>query len=152
MVVSRSLSKTSCFTDNLISIIFDEAHCISAWGAFRPEYKDVGCLRFMLPRHIPILITSATLPPLVLDDVKSILQLRNDKLVIFRRSSDWPNIHIFICSIINSLSSFTDLEFIIHNWKPGCPPPPKFLIFFDDINEIEPSVSKDWKKSKIESH
>ena len=79
----KRLIKTSRFADNLISVIFDEAHCISAWGAFRPEYKDVGCLCFTLPCHIPILITSVTLPPLVLDDVKSILQLRNDKLVIF---------------------------------------------------------------------
>ena len=79
----EKLVKTSHFTDNLISVIFDEAHCISVWGAFCPEYKDVRHLCFMLPHHIPILITLVTLPPLVLDDVKSILQLRNDKLVIF---------------------------------------------------------------------
>jgi len=33
------------------------------------------------------------------------------------------------------LSSFVDLEFVLHNWKSGDPPLPKFLVFFDDINE-----------------
>jgi superfamily II DNA/RNA helicase len=32
------------------------------------------------------------------------------------------------------ISSFKDLAFLIReNWKPGDPPPPKFLIFFDSI-------------------
>jgi ATP-dependent DNA helicase RecQ len=66
----------------MISVIFDEAHhdCISAWGTFRPEYKEVGRLRYILPKNIPIMITSATLPPLVFNNVKEILQLRFDKL------------------------------------------------------------------------
>lgn len=51
----EKLVKTSHFTDELISVIFDEAHCISTWGAFCLEYKDVRCLCFMLPHHIPIL-------------------------------------------------------------------------------------------------
>ena len=119
----------------MISVIFDEAHGISAWDEFRPEYKEVGRLRYILPKNIPIIITSATLPPLVFDDAKEILQLRSDKLAIFCCSSDRPNIHIVVHAIQNSLSSFADLEFILCNWKPGDPPPPKFLVFFDDIND-----------------
>ena len=119
----------------MISVIFDKAHCISAWGEFWPEYKEVGHLHYILPKNIPIMIMSAALPPLVFDDVKEILQLQSDKLAIFHCSSDRPNIHIVVHAIQNSLSSFADLEFILCNWKPGDPPPPKFLVFFDDIND-----------------
>ena len=76
----EQLAKKEDFTNCMISVIFDEAHCISAWGAFWPEYKEVGHLCYILPKNIPIIIMSATLPPLVFNDVKEILQLRFDKL------------------------------------------------------------------------
>lgn len=129
------LTKNRDFTDRVISVIFDEAHCISAWGGFRPEYREVGRLKFMLPKDIPIMITSATLPQMVLKDVKEILGLRSENLEVFRRSSDRPNVHLFVRPIINSLASFADLAFLLRDWKPGDPQPLKFLIFFDDINE-----------------
>jgi hypothetical protein len=77
-----------------------------------------------------------TTPPLVFNDVRSILQLRTENLVVFRQSSDHPNIHICVHRMLSPLGSFADLEFVLHNWKPGDPPPPKFLVFFDDINEV----------------
>ena len=70
------LTKSSAFTDHVVSVVFDEAHCISAWGGFRPEYREVGRLKFILPKGIHIMITSATLPEMVLKDVKEILGLR----------------------------------------------------------------------------
>jgi ATP-dependent DNA helicase RecQ len=102
------LSKLSLFTKKIVSMIFDEAHCISAWGSFCSEYKEVGHLRFMLPKDIPIMITSATLPPLVFDNIKHILQLHTDNLLVFCQSTDRPNIHIVVHTIINSLGGFAD--------------------------------------------
>ncbi|KAG6883457.1 hypothetical protein C0992_008701, partial [Termitomyces sp. T32_za158] len=128
------LARNDTFTDNVISIILDEAHCISAWGSFRPEYREIGRLRHVLPRHIPLLVTSATLPPHVLNDIKGVLELR-PSLEIFRQSISRPNIHITVRPILSPLSSFEDITFVLRNWKPGDPPPPKFLIFFDNINE-----------------
>jgi superfamily II DNA helicase RecQ len=132
----EQLVKKEDFTSCIVSIIFDEAHCISAWGEFRPEYKEVGHLHYILLKNIPIMITSATLPPLVFNDVQEILQLHSEKLVVFHCSSDQPNIHIVVHVIQSSLSSFADLKFILCNWKPGDPPPLKFLVFFDDINNV----------------
>jgi hypothetical protein len=129
------LSKNPAFTSQIISTIFDEAHCISAWGAFRPEYSQVGRIRIMLPKSIPIMITSATLPPLVLQDVLQILGLKPQNIEHFRCSCDRPNIHLIVRPIRHSLSSFADLTFLLRNWKPGDPPPPKFLVFFDNIND-----------------
>ncbi|KIK25589.1 hypothetical protein PISMIDRAFT_96545 [Pisolithus microcarpus 441] len=54
--------------------------------------------------------------------------------VIIHWSSDRPNIAICVKKIKYALNSFTDLTFLIPTgFKVGDPPPPKFLIFFDDI-------------------
>ncbi|KAF8241310.1 P-loop containing nucleoside triphosphate hydrolase protein [Wilcoxina mikolae CBS 423.85] len=47
-------------------IVFDEAHCIWKYGksGFRIEYRNLGNIRTYL-RHIPILLLSATLTPVV---------------------------------------------------------------------------------------
>ncbi|KAJ7501820.1 P-loop containing nucleoside triphosphate hydrolase protein, partial [Mycena galericulata] len=50
------LWKKAEFTRRLISIVWDEAHCISKWAGFRPEYKEVGRLRYLIPRDIPFVL------------------------------------------------------------------------------------------------
>ncbi len=59
------LFKDNSFTSSVISVIFDEGHCVSHWGAFQPDYKQVGSLRYLLP-DVPFLVASATLPAGVL--------------------------------------------------------------------------------------
>ena len=81
------------------------------------------------------MITSATLPQLILQDVLQTLGLTLQNVEIFRRSCDRPNIHLIVKPIRHSLSSFADLTFLLRDWKPGDPPPPKFLVFFDNIND-----------------
>ncbi|KIK79866.1 hypothetical protein PAXRUDRAFT_95528, partial [Paxillus rubicundulus Ve08.2h10] len=57
-------------------------------------------------------------------------------MTVIHRSTDRPNIKIGVRKIKYALNSFTDLAFLIpEGWKPGDPPPPKFLIFFDDIQD-----------------
>ncbi|EPT00445.1 hypothetical protein FOMPIDRAFT_1088545, partial [Fomitopsis schrenkii] len=55
----EKLWKNDAFTSRLISIIWDEAHCISTWSEFREEYKDAYRLRYLLPRT-PFYLASAT--------------------------------------------------------------------------------------------
>ena len=57
----EKLMKDHLFANSLISIVIDEAHCISQWGSFRPEYRHIGQLRYLQRKHCPYLITSATL-------------------------------------------------------------------------------------------
>ena len=76
------LIKNAHFTSHITSVIFDEAHCISTWGSFRSEYKEVSHLHYMLPVEIPIMFTTVTLPPLIFDDIKNTLQLRPEKLTV----------------------------------------------------------------------
>ncbi|EIN09493.1 P-loop containing nucleoside triphosphate hydrolase protein, partial [Punctularia strigosozonata HHB-11173 SS5] len=61
------------FTQNLLYIVFDEAHCVSTWKAFRTEYGHAGDLRFLISKPIPVYAASATLPPPILHDVTRLL-------------------------------------------------------------------------------
>jgi superfamily II DNA helicase RecQ len=77
----EKLWKNPMFVSHIISIVWDEAHCISSWGDFRPEYKEAGRLRYLLPCHIPYYVVSATLPSPILSDVMTTLQMQASKTV-----------------------------------------------------------------------
>jgi superfamily II DNA helicase RecQ len=122
------------FNHRLISIVIDEAHCISQWGSFRSEYHDIGHIRHLQRKICPILAMSATMSSAVIEDIKKVLHLHTEKLFISQCSTDRPNITIVVRPIINPICSFRDLTFLLHDWKPGSLPPPKFIVFFDNIN------------------
>ena len=120
-------------TSRLLSIIFDEAHCISQWGSFRSEYLHVGALRQSIPDRVPFYIPSATLPPLVLRDIVEILSLRPENTEYILCSNDRPEIRLAVRGMVFPANSFQDLAFLIpEGFKEGDPPPAKFLVFFSD--------------------
>lgn len=125
------------FVDRIIGIIFDEAHCIMTWGKFRPEYKELGRLRFTIARRVPYLITSATLTPEALRDVMKVLDPhRKEEPVNIQTYTDRPNVRLCVRKIKYSLTSYRDLRFLVPDgWTPGDEAPPKFLVFFDDIQD-----------------
>ncbi|KAI6006430.1 hypothetical protein EDC04DRAFT_2582979 [Pisolithus marmoratus] len=50
--------------------------------------------------------------------------------------TDQPNIRICVCKIKHSLTSYVDLSFLVpEGWMAGDPALPKFLVFFDDIQD-----------------
>ncbi len=121
--------------DKVISVIFDEGHCISTWGRFREEYLESARLRHLFCRPVNFYIPSATLPGHILDDVIDILQISRTKLELIHRSNDRPNVYLSVRKIRHPMSSFRDLEFLIpETWTPGTPIP-KFLVFFDNIED-----------------
>ncbi|EGN96435.1 hypothetical protein SERLA73DRAFT_58814 [Serpula lacrymans var. lacrymans S7.3] len=125
------------FNSHLISVVFNKACCITKWGNFRPEYQELGCLWYILPSHIPFLVMLATLPPDTLKSVSRLLHLRSDKLITIHHSTDRPNIAIRVCKIQYPLHTYADLGFFIPDgWKPSNPPLIKFLIFFDNIQDV----------------
>ncbi|KAF8988194.1 hypothetical protein BDQ17DRAFT_1257859 [Cyathus striatus] len=67
---------------NVICIIVDEAHCVYIWSAFRPEYNEVGRIRDILPKDMPILMTSAT-PKHILNEIHDILRTCTSNLAFF---------------------------------------------------------------------
>ncbi|KIK79805.1 hypothetical protein PAXRUDRAFT_63458, partial [Paxillus rubicundulus Ve08.2h10] len=64
--------KNTLFTSRVISVVIDEAHCLTYWGDFHPEYQELQGLRYILLDMIPIMIASATLTK---DMLTSALQL-----------------------------------------------------------------------------
>jgi superfamily II DNA helicase RecQ len=131
----QRLLRSSHFSSMIISIIFDEGRCIITWGNFRNDYGLVGRLPILLPSGTPIVIADATLPPTIFNDVKEILHFRKSDLLVFCESCDRPDISILVRPVLSTLATFRDLDFVLRDWKDGDAPPPKFLIFFDSINE-----------------
>ncbi|KAH9009872.1 P-loop containing nucleoside triphosphate hydrolase protein [Lactarius hengduanensis] len=130
------LWKSKRFVNKLRSVIFDEAHCISQWsGDFRPEYADMGRLRWLLPGHIVFHAASATLPRHVLDHVKSLLQMRPERTKEIRLTNDRPNIHLVTLEMLDPLNSCHDILRIFQ--FNGDPPPPLFMVFCNSRKETE---------------
>jgi superfamily II DNA helicase RecQ len=143
----ETLFKKPAFQSRILSVICDEAHCISAWGEFRQEYRKIGCLRYMLPRGTPFAIMSATLPPPVLADISDVLQIRREKLHSIRRSNDRSNVSLVVCKLKYAVNSFKDLAFLIpEGWKPGDRIDP-FAVFFD--NKAEAVKAAEYLKSRL---
>ena len=72
----------SLIENDLVSLIaIDESHCISTWGEFRPEYKELGVLKDWAP-NIPILALTATATPKIIADIKKVLKLDKPKIVM----------------------------------------------------------------------
>jgi len=58
----HELLKAPDFSQDLVGIAVDKAHCISQWGGdFRPTYGKLGDICSYVPTSVPILATSATL-------------------------------------------------------------------------------------------
>ena len=93
----RQLLNSSKFAEKIGAIIIDEAHCISQWGdKFRPLYAELGTLRAFVPHKVPFLITSATLPPLVLAQVRTTVHMQVETSYHVNLGMDRPNIAWFV--------------------------------------------------------
>ncbi|TFK77254.1 P-loop containing nucleoside triphosphate hydrolase protein [Pluteus cervinus] len=132
------LCKKPGFQERLISVVFDEAHCVSTWADFRTGYKQAGLLRHTLG-NIPFVAVSATMPQDIIKNVYEALEIREDDIILVRTSTDRPNIRLHVRDIKHTLDSYRDLEFVLGRWQQGNEkpkdPPEKFVVFFDEINE-----------------
>ncbi|KAI6156377.1 hypothetical protein EDD17DRAFT_1489484 [Pisolithus thermaeus] len=127
----KRLLKSPLFIQQIISIVIDEVHCLTDWGEFRPEYRELGRLHYVVPQSVPLLVMSATLMMSMLCDITHLLHMSPSRTVIICWSSDRPNIGIGVKKIKYALNSFADLTFLIPaGFKMGDPPLPKFLVFF----------------------
>ncbi|KIK92366.1 hypothetical protein PAXRUDRAFT_147506 [Paxillus rubicundulus Ve08.2h10] len=62
--------------------------------------------------------------------------MHTENLLTIHTSTDHPNIRLCAWKIKYTLSLYADLGFLIPlDWKHSDPLPPKFLIFFDNIQD-----------------
>ena len=88
----RAVTSKLTFTDRLRVVNIDKAHCINIWeGSFRPDYSELGILQGHIPKNIPFLLASATLPEHVLDDIRLKLKLPKDVKMV-RATNVRPNV------------------------------------------------------------
>ena len=134
----NNLWESKRFTSQLFNVSFDEGHCISQWGKqFRPEYAELGRLRWLLPSHVCFHVVSATMPELVLEDVKKKLNMQPNQTILIRCSNDRPDIHIMVEKMQYSPNSIDDVERILRLRILNADKPCKLMIFANARNETE---------------
>lgn len=100
---------------NICCFAIDESHCISSWSdnSFRPEYRNLNCLREWAP-NVPILTLTATANDKVVDDIKEFLDLRNPKII--KSSFDRPNLYLSISTKTKN-NIYEDLYKLMKKYK-----------------------------------
>ena len=83
----------------LSMIVVDEAHCISQWGHdFRPAFRRIINLVKLLPKHLPILATTATATLRVQKDIEA--QMAGE-LTVIRGNLMRDNFQLYVVKINN---------------------------------------------------
>ncbi|KAH7917208.1 P-loop containing nucleoside triphosphate hydrolase protein [Leucogyrophana mollusca] len=136
----RQLLSSPAFAQRIAAIIIDEGHCISQWGEkFREDYMLLGTLRAFVPAHVPFLVTSATLPPPVLAQVRSVVHIQPSTSYHVNLGTDRPNIAWEVRHMKAGKSDLSSLSFLLPQSRGGEGTENGFkqtLVFGDDINVL----------------
>ncbi|KAJ7135359.1 P-loop containing nucleoside triphosphate hydrolase protein [Mycena crocata] len=133
----RQLLNTPAFAKKIAAFVIDEAHCISQWGDdFRTEYAELGTLRAFVPSHVPFMFASATLPPLVLAEVRKSLHVSADASYHVNLGMDRVNIAWFVQLMNTAKTDLEALDFLCpdHLSEDDLVVLMQTMVFFDDIN------------------
>lgn len=109
----KAVISKQAFWGRLRIVVIDEAHCISLWGgSFRLDYANLGLLRGRVPKHVPFIVASATLPDHILDDIRAKLKLSTNACMI-RMTNARPNVALSCRAMKHAEKSKADLRFLI---------------------------------------
>ncbi len=129
------------FSRRVISLLVDEAHCISHWGSgFRKKYGTLGIARAFLPRGTPVVAMTATLTARARRDIMSKLGFIKGASRFVNVGNDRSNVSIIVRACENHLNTYTDLNFIIPANITTLDEIPKTWIYVDNISDCEDIV------------
>lgn len=122
---------------HVLSVIVDDAHVVSYWGAgFRKKYGVLGILRALLPKKTLMVAMSVTLPPRVRDDVLKKLQFNRSDFVDINLGNDRPNVSLVVRAIQNPLNTYTDLNFVIPSGITSSDSVKKTFVYADSMSLV----------------
>ncbi|KAJ3553996.1 hypothetical protein NM688_g3333 [Phlebia brevispora] len=115
-----SLVRDPEFMKDCLTVVVDEAHCISQWGPdFRKQYNQLQDLRASVPLGVPFFAASATLPPTVRSDVKAKLGFVKSRTYQVNLGNDKPNIFPIICRMKGASGDLQALDFVVQEGRDG---------------------------------
>ncbi|KAF8148868.1 P-loop containing nucleoside triphosphate hydrolase protein [Crassisporium funariophilum] len=122
------------FGPHCLLVFIDEAHCISHWGAsFCKAYSSIGVVQAFLPRNTPIVAVTATLTPLVHQDLVSKLQFDRNAYLFVNMGNDCPSVSQVVRAMQHPANSFCNLKFIIPTKISSHDNIAKAFLYSDDI-------------------
>jgi superfamily II DNA helicase RecQ len=108
------LLRSADFTEKVITMVIDEAHCISQWGDdFRKRYADLGQLRSFVSTSVPMLAASATLPPFVLEQVQARLFFSENNTFLVNLGNHRHDITSLLCHMRGAAGDLRALDFTV---------------------------------------
>jgi superfamily II DNA helicase RecQ len=122
------------FTTRILSIIVDEAHVVSHWGAgFRKKYGELGVVRAFIPHGTPIVAMSATMPTRVRQDVLRKLEFAQDGYIDINVGNERPNVALVVRAIEHAMNTYADLSFVIPKTIQKPEDVPSTMIYADNV-------------------
>ena len=123
-------------------IAIDEAHCIFQWGdGFRKAFGELGQLHSFVPTSVPILATSATLQPLVLNDIQSRLHFSVQDTFLVNLGNHRANITNLLMQM-RTANDFGALDFLVDEALPVSGQPLRRTIVFFNTRDLAYKGSK----------
>jgi superfamily II DNA helicase RecQ len=124
-----TLLKEPRWSRSILFMVIDEAHCIKQWGAeFRKHYSTLETLRSFVPRGVPVLATSATMPPDTLTRVRVVLGMTVEKTFHLNLGNDRHNIVPLVWPMDGGAVNLAALDFVVC----GRDQPLRTIIYFND--------------------
>ncbi|KXN82723.1 ATP-dependent DNA helicase RecQ [Leucoagaricus sp. SymC.cos] len=126
--------RSSELSSRMLAVLVDECHVISHWGSgFRKEYGRLGILRALLPKSVPFVAMSATMPFRVRKDILTKLHINEDTLTDLDMGNDRQNVSLVVRPIHNTMNSYSDLAFVIPEDLSNANSIKKAFIYADNI-------------------
>lgn len=137
--VNRVLRRRG-FAKRVMSVVVDEAHCVSHWGAgFRKKYGSLGVIRAFLAKDTPVIAVTATLTARVRRDLHNVLHIPKGSSRFINIGNDRPNVAIVVRACQHPQNTYLDTDFIIPDQLASPSDIPKTYFYVDNIatgNEI----------------